>query len=165
MKRIGYSLLALALIGCGGTVADFDQVGHGTLDGSDYYANYRYYDVWTFEADDSGYARFRMRSSEFDPYLAIEDDQGYVLAENDDGGPGWDAELSEYLYSGRTYYVIATSSRADEVGDYDLLWQNDVYLYQGPNKPSMVKPIIPKPKPGSELPVREGAKSIQGARR
>lgn len=57
-------------------------------------------------------------SNTIDPYIEIMDRDGNVIAEEDTGGTGY-SELTTFLNSG-TYYVVVTTFRAGDYGDYSL---------------------------------------------
>jgi hypothetical protein len=57
-------------------------------------------------------------SNTVDPYIEIMDRDGNVVAEEDNGDTGY-SELTTFLPSG-TYYVVVTSFRPGEYGDYYL---------------------------------------------
>lgn len=59
-----------------------------------------------------------MTADRFDPYVVILDDDGFLVAEEDDFGSGF-SEVTTYLSSG-TYYVAATSYDYGEYGQYRL---------------------------------------------
>src|SRR6185436_16555616 len=67
-------VLALGLAACGGSGVSFVDSGTSALDTSDSYANSRYYEVWTFRADQGGTSTFGMNSPDFQPHLEIEDE-------------------------------------------------------------------------------------------
>ena len=59
-----------------------------------------------------------LTSNSIDPYIEILDENGNVIAEEDNGGTGY-SDLTVDLPSG-TYYLAATTYQAGEYGDYQL---------------------------------------------
>jgi hypothetical protein len=62
-----------------------------------------------------------LRSGQFDPWLRLEDADGKILAEDDDGGGGRNARLRFTPERGGTYRIIVTSFGENETGDYALI--------------------------------------------
>jgi hypothetical protein len=147
--------LAIGVASCGGSGVDFVASDTGTLDTGDNYANNRYYEVWTFRADQSGTATFGMNSPDFQPHLEIEDENFDVIADNDHSGGQADTEISAFLQRDRTYYVIATSALQNETGNYELLWGDSVSLI-GANRAAKAAGIKWNPK-SSKTPVQSSS--------
>jgi hypothetical protein len=59
-----------------------------------------------------------LTSNSIDPYIEILDENGNVIAEEDNGGTGY-SDLTVDLPAG-TYYLAATTYQAGEYGDYSL---------------------------------------------
>jgi hypothetical protein len=80
-----------------------------------------YQDMWEFEGRQGQDVTIEMHSSDFDSYLELRDDQGSVLAENDDGGDGQDALILTRLPHNGTYRIVARSYGDHESsGIYEL---------------------------------------------
>lgn len=138
--------LALGLTACGGSGVNFAFSGFDSLTTGDSFANGRYYDVWTFQADRSRRFTFGMNSFDFLPHLEVEDDFGNIIADDPHAGGEADVEISVNLQQGEIYHVIATSAFPDELGDYELLWENDAF-YMERNKPSTLQKVKLKSMP------------------
>jgi hypothetical protein len=124
-----FATLAIIATGCGGGISvNFVDSEIETLTTGDAFANSRYYDVWTFVPNRTGTSTFGMNSPDFFPHLEIEDENGFVIADNDHQGRDSDVEISAFLDINRTYYVIATSAAANQLGDYEVLWESSVDL-------------------------------------
>ncbi len=64
--------------------------------------------------------RIDATSSQFDPYLIVQREGAAItVAEDDDSGPGQDAQLAEVLSTG-TYIINVTSASVGEVGTFQL---------------------------------------------
>lgn len=93
-----------------GTLTDADADSHGRLGKkADYYT-----------LTGSGNTTITLRSSAFDAYLYLYDQNKQQVAFNDDGGGGSDPRISYTLVSGQTYYVEATAYYNDGRGTYAL---------------------------------------------
>ena len=80
-----------------------------------------YQDVWEFDGRANQDVTIEMHSSDFDSYLELRDDQGALIAENDDGGDGQDALILTRLPRNGTYRIIARSYGDHEsTGLYEL---------------------------------------------
>jgi hypothetical protein len=62
-----------------------------------------------------------LRSGQFDPWLRLEDADGKIQAENDDGGGGRNARLRFTPERDGTYRIVVTSFGENETGDYSLI--------------------------------------------
>jgi hypothetical protein len=144
--KLAKTLLAgavLLLAGCGGsTFVDFTHSAQSTLDTGDNFANGRYYEVWEFAPVRSGTATFGMNSPDFLSHLEIEDENGNVIADNDHEGRNADSEISAFLSRNQNYFVIATTAAPDELGDYEMLWEDSVDLVGVTNQQTKVKPTF-----------------------
>jgi hypothetical protein len=63
--------------------------------------------------------RIDLTSEEFDAYLLVTDDAGNVVAEDDDGGDGFNSRIVATLPAG-TYTVWANTFGPGETGPYQL---------------------------------------------
>ncbi|MFO0967343.1 MAG: PPC domain-containing protein [Gemmataceae bacterium] len=75
-----------------------------------------------------------MASKDFDAFLRLEDPSGKQVAQDDDSGPGLDAEIRAFkpAVSG-VYRIIATTFRDGATGNYDLTvatWTSQVIMKQ-----------------------------------
>jgi hypothetical protein len=59
------------------------------------------------------------QSGSIEPYVALLDEYGSVVAEEDNGGPGFSEISGIYLPEG-TYYIAASSYAAGDYGSYTL---------------------------------------------
>lgn len=126
--------LALLAAGCDGGITGIDEevLGCNRVDrislGSTTSGTLSTSDCRLSDGAAVDYYRFRIRGGEtvrvtitadrVDPYAVILDDQGFLVAEEDEGGAGF-SELTAYLSSG-TYYIAATSYRPGDYGSYRL---------------------------------------------
>lgn len=102
-----------------GTVTPGDTVA-GALSSTDCgFPDGRYGDLWTMPLDSSATIAIRLTSDKIDPYLVVADSAGSVIAEDDDGGSGFNAALTIELDAG-WYQVWTTSYAPGEVGAYEL---------------------------------------------
>jgi len=65
--------------------------------------------------------RIDLKSTEFDPFLRLEDPSGKQVAFDDDSGGGLDAMIVYKAKESGEYKVIATSFRPDQTGKYTLI--------------------------------------------
>lgn len=77
-----------------------------------------FFDIWFFELDAETDVTITLSSDDFDAYLFLEDEEFNVIANNDDGGPGTDAQISRTLSAG-LYWVLA-NHYPPEAGDYTI---------------------------------------------
>jgi hypothetical protein len=91
----------------------------GSLDRSDcQLADGAAVDYYRFQLGSARSVRVTMTSSIVDTYVVILDRDGYLVAEEDDGGAGF-SRLTAHLAAG-TYYIAATSYRPGDYGEYRL---------------------------------------------
>ncbi len=105
----------------GGTIAPPATVA-GTLTRQDRLLEGNYADYYTFSLDDAATLRIDAISAAFDSYLYLYEgtpDDAALLARNDDGPLGTDAQLRAELAPGR-YTVAVSSLFPDVTGDYTL---------------------------------------------
>ena len=125
---IGKGLLAaalagIAIAGCGG--GGFNDNGgslRGFLSSGDWIVGNGFYaDRYIMRSTRTGDVSIDMSSNELDAYLVVIDEFGNSI-EDDDSGPGSDAQLTFWAESGREYEVRATSFDAQDTGRYELFW-------------------------------------------
>ncbi|HYH80982.1 MAG TPA: hypothetical protein VEX86_14370 [Longimicrobium sp.] len=80
-------------------------------------------DYYRFRLSSSRDVYLSMTSNVIDPYVAVVDEFGNLVAEEDNGGAGF-SEMSVFLPSG-TYYIAASSFSAGDYGDYFLDTDSD----------------------------------------
>lgn len=98
----------------------FGSSGTGTLGDDDCLrANGAWQESWSLDlaADES--VRIDMTSEDVDAYLILEDDQGQMVAVDDDGGDGVDARIEVDLTAG-SYRIVASSFGGGQAGSYTL---------------------------------------------
>lgn len=79
------------------------------------------YDQYTFDGEVGQQVTVTLESNEFDTYLAVVDDGGNLLAENDDSAPGTtNSEVTVTLPSAGTYLVIVNGYSTADQGAYTL---------------------------------------------
>lgn len=129
--------LSIVLSGCGGGGLDPSPDNNGPttisarLSESDFLDKDRYYDIYVADARYSGSARVAMRSDDFDTqfYVYEKDADGdYTLIDsNDDAGSDTsDSDDRFDITEGRTYRIVATSAHANEFGDYQIRFSQDL---------------------------------------
>ena len=139
------ALGALVLSGCGGGASPKpNNNGPFTVDGaierSDFYdANDdRYYDMFITEPSRDGTAEIEMDSRDVDSQLFIyirRSNGDYdLIAQDDDGAGNYNARVRFDVQTGEVYRVVATSSRAEEVGYYRLYFSREL------GRPAVVLP-------------------------
>ncbi|RYX81238.1 hypothetical protein EON83_24960 [bacterium] len=137
-RFIAGACVLLAVSGCGGGLnpnpgGNGPTTFSGRLSTNDFYDedSDRYYDIFVTDAVDTDSARVAMRSTDFDTqfYVYEKDSNGdYVLLDsNDDAGSDTtDSEDSFRVSYGTTYRILATSSRANERGDYEIRFSSEL---------------------------------------
>ncbi|MGF1568493.1 MAG: S8 family peptidase [Nodosilinea sp.] len=112
----------------------------GRLDYSDYFNPtrlYAYKDDHLLTSTASGTVQVNLNSVDFDAYLQLVNVfTGQVLAFDDDGGPGTNAQLSFTALAGGQYLIRVTSYESFEVGGYSLT----ATLGAGGNQPTPQPP-------------------------
>ncbi|PSB15284.1 hypothetical protein C7B61_14175 [filamentous cyanobacterium CCP1] len=79
-----------------------------------------YIDVYRFEGRAGQRVVIDMSSQEIDAYLILFDPNGNVIAQDDDGGGGLNAQLDVVLPANGVYTIYANSYRSGETGSYTL---------------------------------------------
>jgi len=79
-------------------------------------------DIWYFEAEEGRYVNIRMDAVDpgtLDAYLELYDEDGAIVAENDDGGDDTNALIADFpVTTSGTYYIHALTYSGE--GDYTL---------------------------------------------
>lgn len=121
------ALAVLEVGGCTSTPITSVQVINGGLSTFDCYDGSKQtrYDRYTFPALAGQRIAISMSSTEFDTYLYLINQNGIVVAENDDGGGGRNSRIPAIsgLFSiptSGTYSILATSFAADATGSYTI---------------------------------------------
>jgi len=78
------------------------------------------YHAWTLRGKKGQRLAIEMASTAFDPFLAVRDEDGFLLGSDDDGGGGLNARIHIILPRSGPYRVIATSINATARGWYTL---------------------------------------------
>ncbi|MDX1495661.1 MAG: hypothetical protein R3253_16450, partial [Longimicrobiales bacterium] len=92
----------------------------GTLgDGDCLRSNDAWQERWSLDLTTDELVRIDMTSSAVDAYLILEDDQGQVVAVDDDGGNGTNARIEVDLTAG-SYRIVASSFGPRDAGSYTL---------------------------------------------
>lgn len=95
-----------------------------------------YMDEYTFVSSTHDNIQINLDSSEFDAYLQLLDaNTGELIAFDDDGGSGTNAQLNFTAQAGGQYLVRATSYGVFEVGNYSLTAQSGTDGSAPPNAP------------------------------
>jgi hypothetical protein len=79
------------------------------------------YDQYTFDGEAGQRVTITLTSNEFDTYLALVDEGGNLVAENDDSSAGnTNSEVSLTLPSTGTYLIIVNGYSTNDQGAYTL---------------------------------------------
>lgn len=76
--------------------------------------------VFTVQLEAGQTYQFNLMSPAFDAYLYLEDSEGVVLAQNDDGGEGTNSRIVHEAAEDGTYRLIATSLSGNGVGAFTV---------------------------------------------
>ena len=77
-------------------------------------------DVYTANFSSSASVTAKLESSEFDPFLQILDSNGTVMAQDDDSGQGFNAEISTTLGTGSYRFLVNSATSASQTGAYSF---------------------------------------------
>lgn len=91
----------------------------GQLSSTDSETDGWYYDLYGLTIGITQQVTIDIMSEQFDTYLLLWDAGGTLVAQNDDGGQGFNSQLSTSLDTG-CYRVEVTSFGTGEIGDYTL---------------------------------------------
>jgi hypothetical protein len=86
-----------------------------------------HYDVYTYSGSPGEEIVITLSSSDFDPYLTLARSIGgevQRVAQDDDSGPGNNAQVRATLDARGSYMIVANSFSADETGRYSLVVQS-----------------------------------------
>lgn len=78
------------------------------------------YQVWALKGKRGQRIAVEMMSSDFDAYLFLRDDAGYLLAQDDDGGGNRNARVRVTLPRTGSYRLVATALGESSTGAYSL---------------------------------------------
>ena len=111
----------------------------------------RYYDIFLTEPARDGRAQIDMESRDLDSeifvYRRASNGDYDLIADDDNGGGGYDARVTFDVYRGEVYRIVATSSRAGEFGYYRLFFSREL------GRPALVLPRVNgRTVPGLKLP-------------
>jgi plastocyanin len=74
----------------------------------------------TFEGEEGDPVEITMTSEVFDTYLVLEDPDGNVVAQNDDGAESFNSRITRTLSQSGTYTIWCSSYSEDATGTYQL---------------------------------------------
>lgn len=161
-------MAALLLAGCGGGASpNPNNAGPFTVDAriesTDFFDRNddRYYDIFVTEVARDGRAEVAMSSFDVDSQIFIyrrdsNGDYGNFIAEDDDSGDGPDAAVRFDVRRGEVYRVVATSSRAQEFGDYRIFFSREL------GRPAIVLPRENgRTAPGLDLPALKAKGEVE----
>jgi hypothetical protein len=125
---LGVYTLSLADYFCGSQTAAIapGQTLGGTLSTTDCPSPHRppwfdhYHDTFTFAATAGTTYEIRMEAEDYDPYLYLLDAAGTILAENNDGGGGWNARIIYTPQASGVLTIEATSYYYHQTGPYTV---------------------------------------------
>ena len=121
MRR--FLLLGLLFaIGCGGVGNDLQARRiKERLDEEDAIkSDGRFVDAYWFRALETGTAIANIDAGEFNPEIEVYDEDGRLIAADDDSGAGDDARTSFRVQFGGFYEIVVTSNSEAETGRYEL---------------------------------------------
>ena len=75
----------------------------------------------SFDGRAGQYVTIDLTSGAFDTYLMLEGPEGFVIAENDDYGPGTDSRISQELEQTGSYTVVVQGYWEDSEGPYEVI--------------------------------------------
>jgi hypothetical protein len=78
------------------------------------------YHVWTMQGRRGQRLIIDLRSSAFDAYLVLRDEEGFILGSDDDSGDDNDSRLRTVLPRDGRYRIVATAYTENGVGPYTL---------------------------------------------
>ncbi len=78
------------------------------------------YHVWSFDGRRGQRVTFEMSSRDFDAYLTVRDEQGYLIGSDDDAGDGTDARVRAILPREGRYRVFTTAFNESGRGTYTV---------------------------------------------
>lgn len=130
--ELGDYQLLVEEVGCDAPLpVTLGETVEGTLDELDCVrSGGAFRDAWSLELDAERSLRIDLASDDLDPWLAVLDEDGLELANDDDSGPGFDASLAVTLGPGR-YTLVASSFAPGLVGDYTLSVAEEVTAAAG----------------------------------
>ncbi len=79
-------------------------------------------DIWYFEVEEGRYATIRLDAVDrdvLDPYLELYNEDGVIIAEDDDGGEGYNARIVDFPVTTSSAYTIHALTYSG-AGDYTL---------------------------------------------
>jgi hypothetical protein len=125
---IGAAAMAMALWGCGGGggSGNSQTTIHGQLrSGDQTLPDGSYVDVYSCTARDDGTGRAKLKSSDFDSFLIVGEDDGngvvHTITTDDNSGGGRDAQADFNINRDVHYFVAATNADGPgHTGSYTL---------------------------------------------
>lgn len=76
-------------------------------------------DIWRLTLANPAIITIDLVSTEFDPFLIVRNSEGFLIAQDDDGGGSPNARITHGFAAG-VYYIVANTYYQDEYGDYEL---------------------------------------------
>ncbi len=119
---LALSALAAAPLAAQDRVLDLGRAVQGELRDGDPIGRTRRapYHVWTLDGRRGQRVTFEMSSRDFDAYLSVRDEQGYLVGSDDDAGEGTDARVRAILPRDGRYRIFATAFSESGRGTYTL---------------------------------------------
>jgi hypothetical protein len=138
------------IVPCNNVVGNIEvgQFVSGSLSQADCSRDGRFVDPWSLTLTSAATLRIDLTSSEFDTFLIVEDADGIVVDWDDDGGEGFNSQITMTFAAGE-YHVLVTSYWMGETGTYQLRAQ-DVGGGGSPNllsRAGAAAPQLPREKP------------------
>lgn len=84
-----------------------------------------YYAEHWVRLEEGAQIRIKLQSKDFDSYLILMDDEGKLIAEDDDSGGGSNAEIRFTPDNEKWYRVIATTAKPGKKGAYTVTIRDD----------------------------------------
>jgi hypothetical protein len=130
-----------------GSVA-FGETVTGTLSGQDCVrSGGQSQDLWELVLASDATVRIDLTSTQFDPWLVLQDEAGGVIATDDDSGVGVSARIERALTTG-TYLISASSFGPEGAGAYQLAVAAPPAstVSAAPTESLEAKPLSPRPR-------------------
>ena len=115
-----YTLTVSEIVCAAPQTIAFGATVNGTLDANDCLrTGGAFQESWELVLANDTPARIDLESAAFDAFLVLKDNQGNVVASDDDGGTGLNSRIERVLAAG-TYEIVASSFGPDQTGAYQL---------------------------------------------
>ncbi|MFB3110692.1 MAG: hypothetical protein ACE10G_01545, partial [Gemmatimonadales bacterium] len=115
-----YTLTVSEIVCAAPQTIAFGATVNGTLDADDCLrTGGAFQESWELVLANETTTRIDLESAAFDAFLVLKDNQGNVIASDDDGGTGLNSRIERVLAAG-TYEIVASSFGSGQTGAYQL---------------------------------------------